>query len=203
MGNIGGIPIEYPVNPYVVSNRLYVNAEIPFVNEKRIIVMSDDMDDLKLPPLWDRNYNADTYEIVTSRTNPVLQVFYTKPNEIHVNAIYVLSPTNILAAWEFRPTIISPRVSFWATNTNTGEVISGTNISSGVFWDTNNVYDLPPLNRATLFKYPSRIYPGISANPPSSLVRRIRRPLMIVLLTIALYLVIDIIKGWRLRSAKN
>ena len=46
----------------MVSNRFFIYVEIPFVNEKRKIVMDDDMDSqlIRLPELWDYNFNANS-----------------------------------------------------------------------------------------------------------------------------------------------
>ena len=41
---IGGKTVSYPISPHVISNRLFVDVEIPFLNEKRTILMSDDVD---------------------------------------------------------------------------------------------------------------------------------------------------------------
>jgi hypothetical protein len=113
--NIGGKTISYPIQPVIISNRLYVEVEIPFTNEKRKLVMSDAFD-TELSPLpldWDRNYSTNynedigiyAYEIVNELTNPVLQVVYTKPNEVHVNGIFQVDSNSILAAFEEQPVL--------------------------------------------------------------------------------------------------
>src|SRR5262249_35058601 len=57
---IGNRTVSYPVQPVIVSNRLYVEVVVPFTNEKRKLVMSD-VFDTELSPLpldWDRNYST-------------------------------------------------------------------------------------------------------------------------------------------------
>ena len=78
----GEINVEYPILPFIISNRLYVEVEIPFLNKKRKIVMSDDFDsELPIPNRWDRNYSTNqyyyVYEIVN--TNLLLASFGGPP----------------------------------------------------------------------------------------------------------------------------
>lgn len=105
---IGGRTIPSPVQPVVVSNRLYIEVEIPFSNEKRKLVMSDSFcSDLPIPRLWDVNYSTNygpnggiyAFEVVNELTNPVLQVGYTAPNVVHVNGIFQVDSNCILASF--------------------------------------------------------------------------------------------------------
>jgi hypothetical protein len=175
---IGNKTVDYPSWPFIRSNRLFVDVKIPFQNERRIIQMDDDFDhQLQIPRMWDRNYNSNSYEIVTETTNPVLQVIYKKANKIQVNGVYLIDPTNIYAAFDgWNPTLLSPQIRIFdlqttqeihATNvfvfldTNKTQAFNVKDIS--FFWDSNKVYSLP-LGQKTIFKYPSWKYPGVLNN---------------------------------------
>ena len=61
---IGNKTFAYPILPVIISNRLYIEVQIPFSNEKKTLIMNDAFDsDLPIPRLWDRNYstNYDEY----------------------------------------------------------------------------------------------------------------------------------------------
>ena len=116
--SIGGRTVPYPVQPFVVSNRLYVEVQIPFSNEKRKIIMSDAFDpDLPIPDNWNRNYSTNyfsngnitggiyAYEVVNELTNPVLQVFYTAPNEVHVLGIFQVDENSVLVSFGGPPAL--------------------------------------------------------------------------------------------------
>lgn len=144
---LDGKIVDYPVMPYIVSNRLFVEVEIPFLNEKRKILMSDDMESelTQLPQLWDCNYNSDSniYEIVNEFTNPVLQVIYKSANEIQVNGIFIVDTNLVMEAFGGPPRF-------------------GTIKGLEKDFKMNTIYDtifesLP--NRRAIFKYPSDIYP--------------------------------------------
>jgi hypothetical protein len=113
---IGGKTFPYPVQPIIISNRLYVEVEIPFSNEKHKLVMSDSFDAmLPIPRLWDRNYSTNYeanrgmyyYEVVNELTNPVLQVAYYAPNEVHINGIFQVDSDSILAAFGQQPQLLT------------------------------------------------------------------------------------------------
>jgi hypothetical protein len=112
---IGGRTFPNPIHPVIVSNRLYIEVEIPFSNERHKLVMSDAFD-AELSPLplnWDRNYSTNyevnrgvyLYEIVNELTNPVLQVAYSAPNEVHINGIFQVDSNSILAAFGQQPVL--------------------------------------------------------------------------------------------------
>jgi hypothetical protein len=151
---IGNQIVDDPIMPFILSNRLFIDAKIPFDNKYHKIVMSHDTEsEFNIPSTWDVNFNSDSYEIVTGQTNPVFQAFYTSPNEIHLNAIYILNATNIFAAWNFNPSI------FTLFHTNHAEPTAA--LKNSIFYlDTNTSYDLPLFSRKTIFKYPSWKYPS-------------------------------------------
>lgn len=183
---IGDQSVPYPVQPVIISNRLYVEVEIPFVNEKRKIVMSDDFDpQLPIPPLWDRNYSTNydaqgngiyAYEVVNELTNPVLQVMYASPNEVHINGIFQVGDASILESFGQQPQLVVFRGST-ATKTNgtqriTTVSLQATNFSEIIRFFTNdspaeigqiitNEFYRPifPGQRA-IFKYPSNRHLG-------------------------------------------
>lgn len=116
--SVGGKTIPYPVQPFVVSNRLYVEVQIPFSNEKRKIIMSDAFDpDLPIPDNWNRNYSTNyfsngnitggtyAYEVVNELTNPVLQVFYTAPNEVRILGIFRVDADSVLVSFGGPPAL--------------------------------------------------------------------------------------------------
>ena len=117
---VGGKTVPYPVQPIIISNRLYVEVEIPFSNEKHKLVMSDSFDpELPIPRLWDRNYSTNygairgvyAYEVVNELTNPVLQVVYSAPNEIHINGIFQVDSNSILAAFGQQPQLLTFKIN--------------------------------------------------------------------------------------------
>jgi hypothetical protein len=121
--SIGDKTIAMPVQPVVISNRLYVEVQVPFLNEKHRLIMSDAFDpELPIPQNWDRNYSTNycgirgtfVYEIVNELKNPVLQVFYSAPNEIHVNGIFQVDSNSILVAFGQLPQLLT----FYLSETN-------------------------------------------------------------------------------------
>lgn len=124
--NIGGVTVDFPIQPIIISNRLYVEVEIPFSNEKRKLVMSDAFQyELPIPPSWDINFSTNydaygngiyAYEIVNELTNPVLQVTYSAPNEVHVNGIFLADSNTILAAFGEQPQLAKLMIVGLATN---------------------------------------------------------------------------------------
>jgi hypothetical protein len=165
---IGGKTIDFPIAPLVVSNRFYVEVDIPFQGNKRTILLSDEFD-LQLadaPKLWDRNYDGNRFEVVNEQTNPVLQVIYKKPNEIQVNGIFIVDSYDLIASFGTLPMLISPQVHV-TSNQNTQKVdikslsTLFTNILISV--DTNTAFGIQIPGQKAMFKYPSWKYPGESA----------------------------------------
>jgi hypothetical protein len=120
MLGIGGKTIPYPVQPIIISNRLYVEVEIPFSNEKHKLVMSDSFDSqLHKPRNWDRNYSTNyyvnggiyAYEVVNELKNPVLQVNYAAPNVVFVNGIFQVDSNSILVAFGEHPQLLTFKIN--------------------------------------------------------------------------------------------
>jgi len=165
----GDKTVDLPILPFVVSNRFYVDVQIPFLNEKRKLVMSREFDSAvsKLPNNWDWNYSTNYnstrgiyyYEIVNELTNPVLQVFYTAPNEIHVFGIFIVETNQILETFGAPPQLITLTSKF-INPTNMQEITNvfeiskalGTNSMGNII--TNYMYDLKFPESKTIFKYP-------------------------------------------------
>lgn len=165
----GGKKVDLPVLPLVVSNRLYVEIQIPFSNEKRKLVMSREFDSelSKLPNNWDWNYSTNYsptygifyYEIVNEFTNPVLQVFYTAPNEIHVFGIFIVNTNQLLETFGGPPQLltfvekfISKKTGKEITNVREIKKELGTNSIGSII--TNYMYGLKFPEAKTIFKYP-------------------------------------------------
>jgi hypothetical protein len=161
--------VDLPVLPFVVSNRFYVDVQIPFSNEKRKLVMSREFDSAltNLPKSWDWNYSTNYnltygryyYEIVNEFANPVLQVFYTAPNEIHVFGIFIVNTNQLLETFGGPPQLLTLSVKFISKKsgkeiTNVREIKKelGTNSIGSLM--TNYMYDLKLPESKTIFKYP-------------------------------------------------
>lgn len=142
-------PKDFPVWPLVISNRLFVEVEIPFINEWHRVLMSRDFESKlsKLPRLWDINYNSNKFEVVNEDKNPVLQVIYKSPREVQVNGIYVVDKFNIFGAFNTFP--------FWGQ-----PITEMAGDQSMQQMDTNFVYRVKCPNQKTIFKYPSWEYFG-------------------------------------------
>jgi hypothetical protein len=121
---IGGKTFQYPVQPIIISNRLFVEVEIPFSNEKHKLVMSDSFDpELPIPRRWDRNFSTNyyangivsggvyAYEVVNELTNPVLQVVYAAPNVVLINGIFQVDSNSILAAFGQQPQLLTFQIN--------------------------------------------------------------------------------------------
>ena len=166
--------IESPIWPFVTSNRLFVDVEIPFINERRRILMDTNGDSelSKIPRLWDINYDSNKFEVVNEDTNPVLQVIYKSPSEIHVNGIYVLDKFSIYEAFDTSPFLakFAPFVAVQGfigdnkvTNVMTIEDFEktfpnlkpDTNIFSV---SVNAMYRIKWKNQKAIFKYPSALH---------------------------------------------
>jgi hypothetical protein len=167
--------IDLPILPFVISNRFYVDVQIPFLNERRKLVMSREFDPelSKLPHKWDWNYSTNYsstrgeyyYEIVNEFTNPILQVFYSAPNEIHVFGIFIVDTNQMLETFGGPPQLLTLSSKFINT-TNMQEITNvfyisealGTNSIGDIM--TNYMYDLKFPESKTIFKYPFNRNPG-------------------------------------------
>lgn len=181
---IGGKTFSYPIQPVIVSNRLYIEVQIPFSNEKHKIIMSDAFDrELPIPLRWDRNYSTNYganggfyyYEVVNELTNPVLQVAYYTPNTVAVNGIFQVDANDIYAAFGQRPqlfTFVARPSSLNATQTITTISLNATNFSEVLAISTNEPPNLMgeiitnelyrPIFQfqRRMFKYPSNQHLG-------------------------------------------
>jgi hypothetical protein len=161
--------VDLPVLPFVVSNRFYVDVQIPFSNGKRKLVMSHEFDSAlsELPKNWDWNYSTNYnstsgtfyYEIVNEFTNPVLQVFYTAPNEIHVFGIFIVNTNQLLETFGGPPQLLTLAQKFISKktgkeSTNAREIKKelGTNSIGAIM--TNFMYGIKFPESETIFKYP-------------------------------------------------
>jgi hypothetical protein len=189
--SIGGRIFPFPIQPVVVSNRLYVEVEVPFSNEKRKLVMSDtfDSDLTPIPRFWDRNYSTNydeygngnyCYEVVNELTNPVLQVVYAAPNVVLVNGIFKIDSDSIYAAFGQPPSLLTfsnydrydlqttQRITTISLKSDTfSEILAfrtnDTLTDIGVAW-TNEFYRPIFKYQRPIFKYPSNRNPGAFAD---------------------------------------
>jgi hypothetical protein len=185
---IGGKTFQFPIQPVIVSNRLYIEVEIPFSNEKQKLIMSDAFDSglLPIPRLWDINYSTNYdeygnglyyYEIVNELTNPVLQVAYYAPNIVVVNGIFVVDANDIYAAFGQQPALFSFSNSFsYGLQTtqrittislhcqNFSEIVelrtNDTEAEIGEMY-TNELYRPIFQYQRRIFKYPSSVNLGV------------------------------------------
>jgi hypothetical protein len=156
--------VDYPFWPYIESNRLFLYVQIPGLSGLQKLVMNDSFDST-LPLPWDRNYatNAYVFEIVNENKNPVLQAFYAKPDEIHLNGIFIVNSNSVLKAFYDAPLLMT--MNYKAvdletkqeiTNIDFGDkVISATKTNSFGEIITNALYDLTFTNQRAIFKYPT------------------------------------------------
>jgi hypothetical protein len=190
--SIAGRTIQIPVQPFIISNRLYVDVQIPFSNQKRKLVMNEDFDpQLPIPPKWDRNYSTNyfannilsggiyAYEVVNELMNPVLQVVYSAPNEVHINGIFQVESNGILAAFNQPPQLlILGTINIDTTNGTMTESLQSENFHETLTVSTNesiasfgqrltNEFFRPIFKFQTpIFKYPSNRHLGEFAVPP-------------------------------------
>jgi hypothetical protein len=170
---VGGKIENYPVTPNIISNRLYVDVVMPFLNERRTILM--DYDYLfnltrHLPEQWDFNFNSDSnvFEIVNESTNPVLQVIYKAANEVQVNGIFFGNKNDIYVAFNHTPALFLPFssaplqiVENQTTQTVTIDGLKKRYTNMDFFVGTNEVYDtIIFTNQKAIFKYPAIDNPG-------------------------------------------
>ena len=150
--SIGGKTVPFPIQPVVISNRLYVEVEIPFSNEKRKLIMSDSFDpELPIPRLWDRNFSTNyisnglitggiyAYEVVNELTNPVLQVAYSAPNEVHVWGVFKVDAESDLVSFGQPPQLLT--FSNWiAVGFENTQRITTVSLQSSNFSETLEIY---------------------------------------------------------------
>ena len=84
--------------PYIISNRLYIKIKTPFGDAQQMIEMNNEWPP-KIPAGWDRNFSANSFEIVDEQRLPVLQVRYDSPNKIEINGVFVASNGAITIAF--------------------------------------------------------------------------------------------------------
>jgi len=157
-----GKSIDARVWPLVISNRLFVDVEIPFLNQRHLIFMDTNMDSAltNLPRKWDVNYNSNRFEIVNQDTNPVLQVIYKSPSEVLVNGIYVVSKSGIYAAFDSPPFMVSETFGMQPTQLMEIEDFEKTHPNISIAMDSNALYGMRFSFVKTIFKYPSWAYLG-------------------------------------------
>jgi hypothetical protein len=159
---MGDKEVELPVAPVVVSNRLYVEAELPFKNDWRTVLMSDDLDQ-EFPKLWDRNYDSNRYELVTERGNPVFQLIYEAANRVRVNTIFLIDTNTAIGAfgtnWQsvsVHAMVVPPDIT---TNVLPLSIVVAPPWLKEIY--TNLLYNKPFPGQERIFRYPSWKYPGI------------------------------------------
>jgi hypothetical protein len=81
----GGLRI---IEPYVKNNRVYVKAQTPTGSPAGTVQLNDEWPP-DIPAGWDRNFNANTFEIVDNTQIPVFQIRYDSANRIEVYGIFV------------------------------------------------------------------------------------------------------------------
>ena len=184
---VGNKTFAYPIVPLIISNRLYIEVQVPFSNDKKTLVMNDSFDpDLQIPRRWDRNYSTNYdeygngmfyYEVVNELTNPVLQVIYAAPNVVLVNGIFKVDSDSIYTAFGQPPSLLTfsnsveyglqttQRITTISLQSQTFKEIIGftTNDSiaeEGEVW-TNEFYRPVFKNQHRIFKYPSYLNLGV------------------------------------------
>ncbi len=182
---IAGNFYEFPAIPYIESNRLYVEVQVPFSSEKQKVIMDDNFDSvLPIPLRWDRNYNTNTYfyEVVNELTNPVLQIIYVAPNIIQINGIFQESGNSVLESF-YQPaslyTFTPKLLGIYTNQTNFADLsitsinTSITNFDERFYFNatdspavintflTNELYRATYPNQRRFYKYPSNEYPGV------------------------------------------
>jgi hypothetical protein len=183
MTYVTGENVECPINPYVISNRLFVSVKIPFHNAQQEISMSDAMDS-KLPPYWDWNWSSNAFEVINERNKPVLQVWYDHPNQIDVRGVFVLNTNFVVATFGRRipfeithgkPTVISqysrfdPPFQEIVTETQTFDSIEDfnkkyPNKAVGAWVNEKEIYSMVFSGQEPIFKYPSFQHRGVFAD---------------------------------------
>jgi hypothetical protein len=86
------------VIPYVKDNRIYVKTQTMFGDMEQTVQMNNEWP-ITIPPGWDRNFNANAFEIVDGTKLPVLQVRYNSANSIEVYGIFVSKNGSVTIAF--------------------------------------------------------------------------------------------------------
>src|SRR5436190_10859893 len=130
---------------------------MPFRTESRIVSMSDEMDS-PIPPTWDRNFSSNAFEVVREDGKPVLQVFYTRPNQVRVNGIFIVNTNCIYESFGGTPWLFYPQYRF--VDLATTQEVTLTNVTVAFEIDTNAAYSTEFSDQKPIFKYPAWKYPG-------------------------------------------
>lgn len=169
----GDTKVDLPLLPFVVSNRFYVEVQMPFLSEKRKVMMSEEFNSAlaKIPDSWDWNYSTNyddnrgvfICELVNEFTNPVLQVFYLRPDTILVNGVFVVDTNKVLWAFNCPPQLYTLGPYIFINTTNGQEITDiskymGTNTIGEII--TNALYNLKLPGQRSIFKHPSGIHLG-------------------------------------------
>ena len=101
------VPIEIPFqykgeeptfSPYILNNRVYVKTFTVFGDAAKTVAMNDEWD-LKIPPIWDRNFNQNSFEIVDDNMLPVFQIKYISAADIELDGVFVNTNGTIITAF--------------------------------------------------------------------------------------------------------
>ncbi|HUB86449.1 MAG TPA: hypothetical protein VMB22_01045 [Verrucomicrobiae bacterium] len=92
------LPSGEDFTPYIKDDRLYVKTKTMFGDAEQTVEMNDEWP-TKIPDGWDRNFNANSFEIVDERKLPVFQVRYDTPNTIEIYGIFVATNGAITIAF--------------------------------------------------------------------------------------------------------
>ena len=160
--------------------------------------MSDDFDpNLPIPTHWDRNFSTNyyangivsggiyAYEVVNEMTNPVLQVAYSAPNEVHINGIFKVDENSTFVAFGQQPMLLTfsnrlvvdtistnriTTVSLEATNfSEVLHIYTNDSISSIGEMITNEFYRPIFQGQRAILKYPSNRNLGVFNDETNSL----------------------------------
>ena len=131
-----------PVKWRVVSNRLYVDVDIPIVSQ--VINLRGGQFSGNLPPQWEMNFNSNALEIVSASNSPIYQVFYRRPDQVVVNGIFGRRGITLAAT--------TNGLEYW-----TGESNAAYNLEA--FYSGKQTTGLKPI-----FKYPAWQHKGEYAN---------------------------------------
>lgn len=168
----GDTTVNLPLLPFIVSNRFYVEVQMPFLIEKRKVMMSEEFNSaLDKIPQWDWNYSTNygenrgvfICELVNEFTNPVLQVFYLRPDTILVNGVFVVDTNKVLWAFNCPPQLYTMGQYKFINTTNRQEITDisnflGTNTIGEII--TNMLFNLKLPGQRAIFKYPSGMHLG-------------------------------------------
>jgi len=156
--------LELPISPFVNNHRLYVFVKAPFQTEKKLFYIGTDLDSA-IPHNWDRNYNSNAFEVVNEDTNPVLQVFYRRSNEVQVNGVFPVNNFDLIASFsDAAPILFSTTIEGiredQTTQYFTPEDFTRTFTNFAVIQNTNAAYRLKFTDQKAIFRYPWWKHPG-------------------------------------------